>query len=202
VRPTPPALLLYTAELLHLLLHLPSDAEEWPACEEMVAAPFMLHDDAARAIHALPAPTAKPRLPPGLRLSQEDEEQLVSNYIGALLELNLTLPPDPKAKSTPASLEESGKDLAIGWDEGVLLPGVDSKLSAAAEVSRILAQSSECQRWNAALALYILGVDLGAVFKDAFDGCMARWRKKKEQAKVLLAQDVLHRSQKTLKGKF
>ncbi|CAE7268083.1 Dnaaf5, partial [Symbiodinium pilosum] len=35
VRPTPPALLLYTAELLHLLLHLPADAEDMEASVEM-----------------------------------------------------------------------------------------------------------------------------------------------------------------------
>ncbi|CAE7949620.1 unnamed protein product, partial [Symbiodinium sp. KB8] len=167
---------------------------------EMASSPFQLLDDAARAIHALPVPKTRPRLPPGLRISREEEEQLVSNYIGALLELNLTLPPDPKAKSAPATLEESGKDLALGWDEALLLPGAEPKTSAAAEVSRVLAQSSECQRWNAAYALYLLGVDLGGIFKESFETCVARWRKKKEQGKVLLAQDVLQRSQKTLRS--
>ncbi|CAE7369832.1 unnamed protein product, partial [Symbiodinium microadriaticum] len=150
---------------------------------EMASSPFQLLDDAARAIHALPVPKTRPRLPPGLRISREEEEQLVSNYIGALLELNLTLPPDPKAKSAPATLEESGKDLALGWDEALLLPGAEPKTSAAAEVSRVLAQSSECQRWNAAYALYLLGVDLGGIFKESFETCVARWRKKKEQGK-------------------
>jgi len=200
VRPTPPALLLYTAELLHLLLHLPADAEEADASAEMASSPFQLLDDAARAIHALPVPKTQPRLPLGLRISREEEEQLVSNYIGALLELNLTLPPDPKAKSAPATLEESGKDLALGWDEALLSPGDEPKTSAAAEVSRVLAQSSECQRWNAAYALYVLGVDLGAIFKESFETCVARWRKRKEQGKVLLAQDVLQRSQKSLRS--
>eukprot|EP00439_Symbiodinium_sp_Y106_P060851 s954_g9.t1 len=167
---------------------------------EMASSPFQLLDDAARAIHALPVPKTQPRLPLGLRISREEEEQLVSNYIGALLELNLTLPPDPKAKSAPATLEESGKDLALGWDEALLSPGDEPKTSAAAEVSRVLAQSSECQRWNAAYALYVLGVDLGAIFKESFETCVARWRKRKEQGKVLLAQDVLQRSQKSLRS--
>ncbi|OLQ04761.1 hypothetical protein AK812_SmicGene12141 [Symbiodinium microadriaticum] len=177
-----------------------------PCAAEMASSPFQLLDDAARAIHALPVPKTRPRLPPGLRISREEEEQLVSNYIGPGL---CGWPPAPavflrgargEAKSAPATLEESGKDLALGWDEALLLPGAEPKTSAAAEVSRVLAQSSECQRWNAAYALYLLGVDLGGIFKESFETCVARWRKKKEQGKVLLAQDVLQRSQKTLRS--
>eukprot|EP00440_Ansanella_granifera_P075129 gb/GFBE01081535.1/.p1 GENE.gb/GFBE01081535.1/~~gb/GFBE01081535.1/.p1 ORF type:complete len:1342 (+),score=336.29 gb/GFBE01081535.1/:1-4026(+) len=201
VRPSPPGLIIYAAEILHLLLHVEQ--------VEAAASAFRLLDDAARAIHQLPVPKSKPCLPQGMRLSTEEEEQLVANFIGAMLELNLTLPPDPQAKHAPASLDQGSGDIVLGWDDS-LLPassGDDGRIAAAssressavpAEVTRLLAQSSECQRWNAALALYTLGVDLSEVFQDAFHANIARWKKRKEQAKVLLAQDVLQRGKKTL----
>ncbi|CAJ1393887.1 unnamed protein product [Effrenium voratum] len=104
-----------------------------------------------------------------------------------MLQLNLTLPPDPKAKHAPASLEESAGDIILG--DG----------SQVSEVPRLLAQSTECLRWNAALALYILGMDLAQLMQESFDACITRWKKRKEQAKVLLAQDLLQRSRKAPK---
>jgi len=206
VRPSPPGLVIYAAELLHLLLHLPEATGEEKATT--AATPFRLLDDAARAIHQLPVPASKPRLPAGVRLSKEEEEQLVAKYIGALIDLNLTLPPDPQAKHAPASLDETSGDIVLGWDAAMEADGKGSgaglSMTAAAaaavpsEVSRLLAQSVECQRWNAALALYILGVDLCEVFQDAFHANVARWKKSKEQAKVLIAMDVLQRGKKTL----
>eukprot|EP00930_Biecheleria_cincta_P035012 TRINITY_DN24122_c0_g1_i1.p1 TRINITY_DN24122_c0_g1~~TRINITY_DN24122_c0_g1_i1.p1 ORF type:complete len:1374 (-),score=210.11 TRINITY_DN24122_c0_g1_i1:86-4207(-) len=214
VKPTPPGMLLYAAELLHVLFNLPHDSDSDQESRQAVAvasSPFKLLDDAARAIHHLPAPPSRPRLPRGLRLSMVEEEQLVADYIQALLDLNLTLPPDPNAKYTPASMDEGAGDIILGWDDS--LPSSTSSSSSSdapkedssrcktglpAEVSRLLAQSPECQRWNAALALYIFGVDLAATLKDAFDRNIMKWRKRKEQAKLLLAQDVLLRSAKAL----
>ncbi|CAJ1418764.1 unnamed protein product [Effrenium voratum] len=72
-----------------------------------------------------------------------------------MLQLNLTLPPDPKAKHAPASLEESAGDIILG--DG----------SQVSEVPRLLAQSTECLRWNAALALYILGMDLAQLMQES-----------------------------------
>ncbi|CAK9012314.1 Dynein axonemal assembly factor 5 (HEAT repeat-containing protein 2) [Durusdinium trenchii] len=180
VKPTPPELLLYAAEFLHLLLHLADESEDEDGLASLP--PFRLVDDAARAIHGLSAPSSPSRLPHGLRLSVQEEEKLVTDFIGAMLQLNLSLPPDPKAKFAPASLEDSAKD--------VLLGGAPTR----SEVPRVLSQSADCLRWNAALALYVLGMDLAPLFKDAFQSCMARWQKRKEQAKVLLAQDVLQRA--------
>jgi len=190
VKPTPPELLLYAAEFLHLLLHL---KETEPSEEAVQQTPFKLLDDAARAIHQV-KPEKSPSLPSGFRLSRAEEEQLVSDFIGAMLQLNLSLPPDPKAKFAPASLEDSAKDVILGWDACMEPGGVTSSSSKTSEVPRVLSQSSECLRWNAALALYILGMDFSQLFQDAFESCIARWRKKQEQGKVLLAQDVLHRS--------
>ena len=79
-----------------------------------------------------------------------------------MLQLNLSLPPDPKAKFAPATLEDSAKDVCLGWDASWAPEGPESQGS---EVSRVLAQSPECLRWNAALALYTLGMDLGQLFK-------------------------------------
>lgn len=191
VKPTPPELLLYAAEFLHLLLHLKEPAEEEQA-GPLRSAPFKLLDDAARAIHQV-KPDKSPSLPSGFRPSRAEEEQLVSDFIGAMLQLNLSLPPDPKAKFAPASLEDSAKDVILGWDAS-MEPGTKSSSSTISEVPRVLSQSSECLRWNAALALYIVGMDLSQLFQDAFESCIARWRKRQEQGKVLLAQDVLHRS--------
>eukprot|EP00913_Durusdinium_trenchii_P003936 g3645.t1 len=156
--------------------------------EQASLPPFRLVDDAARAIHGLSAPSSPSRLPHGLRLSVQEEElfargeKLVTDFIGAMLQLNLSLPPDPKAKFAPASLEDSAKDVLLGGRRGA---------PTRSEVPRVLSQSADCLRWNAALALYVLGMDLAPLFKDAFQSCMARWQKRKEQAKVLLAQDVL-----------
>eukprot|EP00435_Cladocopium_sp_Y103_P052559 s705_g16.t1 len=81
-------------------------------------APFKLLDDAARAIHQV-KPFGSPSLPSGFRPSRADEEQLVSDFIGAMLQLNLSLPPDPKAKFAPASLEDSAKEVILGWDSSM-----------------------------------------------------------------------------------
>ncbi|CAE8619401.1 unnamed protein product [Polarella glacialis] len=187
VRPTPPVLLVYAAELLHILLHLPgqqSTQQEVAAAASTAASPFRLLDDAARAIHQLPAPASSPRLPPGLILSEDEEDRLVTSFVTALIDLNLSLPPDPQAKHAPATLDETG-DILIGWDESLAAAVTDTDGSsgiicrdsscasaggAAAiplEVSRLLAQSQECVRWNSALALYVLGVDLTATCQDS-----------------------------------
>jgi len=211
VRPTPASLHVYVAELLHLLLHLPQEADNEQQAQQAVqtaSTPFRLLDDAAQAIHKLPCPAATPRLPPGVRLSADEEEQLIAGFIGSLIDLNLTLPPDPNAKHAPASLDESAGDIVMGWDASLDKSDAGSTLAVAtvpgaavpAEVSRLLAQSPECQRWNAALALYILGIDLVAVFEAAFHANIAKWQKSKAQAKVLIAKDVLQRGQAALKA--
>lgn len=194
VRPTPPALFIYAANLLHLLLHLPNgDSEALPPA-------FTLLDDPANVIHKLPAPPGAPHLPPGLELRPEESEALVSDFVAALLNLNLTLPPDPKAKSTPASLDTAPGEIVLGWDS--LL---DSKSSSAfasgpcvSEVPRLLVQSQECLRWNAALALYILGLDLTVVCPVGFQRAMTKWQKRQEQAKALIAADLLARAKRVL----
>lgn len=193
IKPTPSYMTLYAAELLRLLLRsVPAAAAREP---------FRLLDDAARAIHHLSAPLSPAELP--LVLTPEEREALASDFIAALVDLNLSLPPDPNAKHAPASLDGAGSgDIALGWEKELLPEGASaaapSSSAVPAEVSRVLAQSAECLGWNAALSMYSLGLDLSVVCRDGFQQAIARWRRRKEQAKVLIAADVLDRARKLL----
>merc|ERR1719310_772382 len=206
VRPTPSSLSLYAAEILHLLMHQEPGA---------IPAAFCLQDDAARAIHRLAVPSSRPILP--LDMEAEERETFVSEFVQTLVDLNLTLPPDPDAKHEPVTL---GDDIVLGWDRSLaaLCPdAVGDAVSAAsnitteskaggvpmgmlgaalpAEISRLLAQSTECLRWNAALSLYQLGVDLSVTCQDGFKRCLLRWQKQQSQGKQLIAKDLLHRAE-------
>jgi hypothetical protein len=180
-----------------------------------IPAAFCLQDDAARAIHRLTVPSSKPILP--LSLEAEERETLVSEFVQTLVDLNLTLPPDPDAKHEPVSL---GDDIVLGWDRNLaaLCPdavgdavsaaanlttnskagGTSTGIGAAAlpgEVSRVLAQTTECLRWNAALALYTLGVDFSVTCQDGFRRCLLRFQKQQSQGKSLIAKDLLYRAE-------
>ncbi|CAK0824571.1 unnamed protein product [Prorocentrum cordatum] len=84
VKPTPVFLTMYAAELLHVMMHQGSTV---PA--------FHLRDDAARAICELWAPASSPCLPGTWQA--DEKEELAVNFVGALIDLNLSLPPDPEA---------------------------------------------------------------------------------------------------------
>lgn len=204
VRPTPPSLLIYASELLFLLLHLPTRESARDRLQADAASSFCLVDDAERAIHHLSAPSSTPCLPDGISLSPDEEDELVTNYVTCLIDLNLTLPPDPQAKNVPATLDTASSDISIGWDES-LRDSESSRSDATcksnksspaipADVSRLLGQSHDCLRWNAALALYKLGLDFAVVFPDGFRRSNAKWLKRKEPAKVIIAKDVVDRS--------
>jgi len=220
VKPIGPEICIYAAELLHLL------------CNQISIAPaFRLQDDAARAIYNLRVPDCTPVLP--LELAPEERETLVSEFVTTLVDLNLTLPPDPEAKHEPVTVGHSGDasgqggdDIVLGWDRALSRLTADGGIddddvtevgfsaasssrqqqqsSAAAapgaaaaipgEVARLLVQSPECLRWNAALALYTLGVDLSVVCQDGFTRSLEKWRKRREQARILIAGDLLRRA--------
>jgi len=209
VKPTPAYMVLYASEIIRLLLHLNAGIARTPR-------PFCLVDDAAQAIHHLDPPACTPQLP--LDLNAEQREALVMDFVGALVDLNLTLPPDPHAKHAPANLDgaHSG-DIILGWEDclkhqedgcsdflhtsttatgnahcaasGSAVPG---------EVLRVLSQSPECLGWNAALNMYALGVDLSVVCKDGFQSGLVKWRRRKEQARVLIAADLIDRAKRIL----
>jgi len=204
VKPTPASIVIYAAELLHLLLHrAPGGA----------LPPFTLRDDAARAIHQLVMPASSPSLP--LTLGAEERDTLTGDFIATLIGLNLTLPPDPQAKHAPTLLsDEPGGEVLIGWEEELAScrqtphpdgggePCTKATRGSAVpqEVSRLLSQSLECQRWNAALALYVLGADLCVVCGDGFRRNLGTWRRRGEQAKILIAHDLLTRGQRAFDG--
>mmetsp|Transcript_52749 Transcript_52749/g.112873 ORF Transcript_52749/g.112873 Transcript_52749/m.112873 type:complete len:1279 (-) Transcript_52749:88-3924(-) len=188
VKPTPAFMLLYGSELLRVLFHqVPGASPE----------PFQLLDDAARAIHQIAAPATAPRL--AFALEAAEGEALAGDFISALIGLNLTLPPDPQAKYAPASLDEAADAVILGWDEALASAPADASRAAVPhEVTRLLAQSSDCLRWNAALSLYMLGVDLSVVCQEGFQSKMMTWRQRKEQSRLLIASDLLDRSKRIL----
>lgn len=206
VKPTPSYMVLYAAEIIRVLLHRTARPSSVPAN-------FQLLDDAARAIHCVSAPASAPSLPDGL--DAEQREALAGAFVGALIDLNLSLPPDPNAKHAPATIASSGggsAQIILGWDEALdAAPGFDvseppAQVQAAprsptgipSEVFRILDQSLDCMGWNAALAMYLLGLDLYVVCKDGFQQFIVKSKRRKEQARVLIATDLLERSRKTL----
>mmetsp|Transcript_14444 Transcript_14444/g.45397 ORF Transcript_14444/g.45397 Transcript_14444/m.45397 type:complete len:330 (+) Transcript_14444:1358-2347(+) len=199
VKPTPAHAVLYAAEILRLLLR---------QAPQAAALPFRLQDDAARAIHQLPVPGRLQGLP--FELEVAEREALAGDFVSTLVGLNLTLPPDPQAKHAPATLDDSSKDILLGWDDA--LPahegGAEPSASGASaravavppEVARLLVQSSECLRWNAALALYVLGVDLSVVCQEGFQRSLIRFRQRKEQARILITLDLLERARRVLEA--
>mmetsp|Transcript_11879 Transcript_11879/g.27044 ORF Transcript_11879/g.27044 Transcript_11879/m.27044 type:complete len:1302 (-) Transcript_11879:50-3955(-) len=185
VKPTSAALLAYAGELLSLLL----------LQDPAASIPFVLRDDAPRAIHEVSAPTEAIALP--LDMAAEEQENLVASYMSALFTLNLSLPPDPEAKNTPVTVaKEGGQDIVLGWDEALSSSGLSGARTSGSggEVPRFLAQSLDCQRWNAALVLYRLGVHLSVICRDALDKHCLRWQRRKELAKVVIAKDLLHKA--------
>lgn len=201
VKPTPASLLLYSVEIMHLLCHpVPG---KWPR-------PFQLRDDANRMI--LHPPASPLAANPPLSMTEEESERLATDFIGALVDLNLTLPPDPDAKHVPTTLAEGESDeVLLGWDVALEQQGgsdFDIQASASSgrreaavprEVTRVLAQTPECLKWNAAYALYIFGVDLAELCKDGLQAALVKWRRRNEQAKVLICMDVLARASRALK---
>lgn len=201
VRPTPAQLTLYAAEILHLLHHTSSIA---------AAPPFRLRDDAAKSITQLQAPISTPVW--DFELKADDCDTLATDFITTLIDLNLTLPPDPEAKHAPTTLSEStDDDIQLGFmaeEFANIASSTGSRKAAPSrsagvvprEVARLLSQTEECLRWNAALALYVLGLDLVAVCSDGLTRSLAKWRRRGEQAKILVCNDLLTRASRLQKA--
>jgi len=54
---------------------------------------------------------------------------------------------------------------------------------------------------NAALALYCCACDMSVVYAQSFQKALAFWQKRREQGKVLVTQDILKRTVKSV-GSF
>jgi len=189
VKPTPAFLVIYGAQLLSLLLH--RDRKDLPA--------FRLRDDAARAIHDLCMPASPASLP--APLSPVDSEVVVNDFTDTLMKLNLTLPPDPEARHAPTTLaEDGGEEIVLGWHPALEHDGtsvIEDGAVVPREVTRVLSQSVECLRWNAALGMYALGLDLCVVCRDGFARCIDKWRRRKEQARILIVSDMLMKAKRS-----
>jgi hypothetical protein len=189
VRPTPATLTLYAAELLHLLNHL-HDPEQVP--------PFRLRDDAEKAISRLCAPSSQAKWT--FELTAEEHDNLTLDLLTTLVDLNLTLPPDPNAKHAPITLSDALDDnIMLGQAEDATQKSTKpldrrSTMPIPREVIRLLSQSLECSRWNAALALYTLGIDLVEHCSVGLMRNMLKWQRRGEQAKVLVCSDLVKRS--------
>lgn len=202
VRPTPPQLTIYAAELMHLLHHTAGSCN---------LEPFRLRDDAAQAITQLHKPESSPAW--GFDLSAADCNTLASDFISTLIDLNLNLPPDPEAKHAPTTLSDAGDDkVLLGCSEDAdgqaMTLGVRRSAAAGAaagvvprEVTRIINQSEECLRWNAALAMYTLGIDFAAVgvCNDSMQRCCVMWQRQGAQAKTMVCLDLLSRASRAPK---
>merc|ERR1719313_2191785 len=140
------------------------------------------------------APTSSPQW--SFELQADERESLASDFMTTLIDLNLTLPPDPQAKHVPTTLSDATDDkILLGCMEDADGAAAFTKKVASAknaagvvprEVTRVLSQTPECLRWNAALALYILGLDLVAVCSSGLQRSLAKWQRRGEQAKILV----------------
>jgi len=194
VKPTPPSLVLYAAVLLRLLLRQGSSN---------LPAPFKLRDDAARAIHEICAPQDVPTLP--FAMEPNECEALVEGWMSALMELNLSLPPDPAQLNAPGFSEETHDAIVVGGEYFSGAADADAANSPTtttvpAEVSHIMHQSVEHLRWNAALALYELGGELSYLCPEAFQACIFRYKRRKEQGRLLVIGDVMERAKRKPKS--
>jgi len=180
---------------------------------------FVLRDDAAKGILELECREQVPY--PTFTLEEKESENAVIGLINAMMELNLSLPPNPNMKNIPTTLGESHEGaLMLGWDGGLTgdcvdsLEGLDDSANSRPppatssgkdwiprEVARVLQQGDECLRWNAALALYCSACDMSVVYSQSFQKALDFWKKRREMGKVLVTQDILKRTVKSV-GSF
>eukprot|EP00746_Dinoflagellata_sp_MGD_P148996 gnl/MRDRNA2_/MRDRNA2_81112_c0_seq1.p1 gnl/MRDRNA2_/MRDRNA2_81112_c0~~gnl/MRDRNA2_/MRDRNA2_81112_c0_seq1.p1 ORF type:complete len:1338 (-),score=253.26 gnl/MRDRNA2_/MRDRNA2_81112_c0_seq1:78-4091(-) len=208
VRPTGPALMMYVCSLARLFFHRRGELPPF----------FVLRDDAAKGILDLQGRDQVPY--PNFELDEKETENVVMGLVNAIMELNLSLPPNPGMKNIPTTLGESHEGaILLGWDGGLtgsvgsldgLDDGSESCPSSATssgkdwiprEVARVLQQSMDCLKWNAALALYCCAIDMSVVYAQSFQKGLAFWQKRREQGKVLVTQDILKRTVKSV-GNF
>merc|ERR1719460_3304054 len=181
VRSLPPAVAMYMGSLLRHTV-----AAKWRGTTT-------LRDDAPRAIAQIDlsrTPVSRLR---GEAWEDGQESAALEKTIGALLELNLVLPP-PDAEAVNVPMKESG--LALGAVEG---SGVIPQ-----EVEKLLDESSEALRWNAAFVLYELAIELVRQFTGYAAQLDKKWNEEGMQARTMLLDDITKRGfhQQREKTKF
>lgn len=171
VRNLPPRVAMYVAVCLRKFLA-PKDKSD-----------FQVVDDAPREMARLnktKTPVSRLRI----ELSADEKVAAVENFMHALLLLNLTLPPDPNSRNVPTNLDEP-ITLGLHHPSTGILP---------AEVERVFKLNDECARWNAALALYHLGVDVCKQMTSEFVTLATQWDKEGLQQRATVADDLVRRA--------
>jgi hypothetical protein len=170
VRSVPPVVAMYLGTLLRHTV-----AAKWRGATT-------LRDDAPRAIAQIDlsrTPVSRLR---GQPWESGTETAALEKTIGALLELNLVLPPpDQEAVNVPT--KASG--LTLGAVEG---SGVIPQ-----EVEKLLDENADALRWNAALVLYELGVELVRQFTSHAAMLDRQWNEDGMQARLFLLDDITKR---------
>jgi hypothetical protein len=170
VRNVPPVVSMYMGTLLRHTV-----AAKWRGTTT-------LRDDAQRAIAQIDlsrTPVSRLR---GEPWEDGQETAALEKTIGALLELNLVLPPpDQEAVNVPT--KASG--LALGAVEG---SGVIPH-----EVEKLLDENTDALRWNAALVLYELAIELVRQFTPYAAKLDRKWNEEGMQARNMLLDDITKR---------
>lgn len=142
-----------------------------------------MRDDAPRTIARIDMKrTAVSRLR-GAAWPAEEQRRALESTVGALLELNLILPPDPEARNVPA--QSTGQQLGVAADGTGLF---------SAEVDKIIGESDEALRWNAALVLTELACELVRQFTVPAIELHRDWGEAGMHGRVFLLDDILRRS--------
>jgi hypothetical protein len=181
VRSLPPSVAMYMGTLLRHTV-----AAKWRGTTT-------LRDDAQRAIAQIDlsrTPVSRLR---GKPWEEGRESAALEKTIGALLELNLVLPPpDQEAVNVPT--KASGLTLGAVEGNGVIPH----------EVEKLLDENSEALRWNAAFVLYELAIELVRQFTAQAAKLDRKWNEEGMQARNMLLDDITKRGfhQQREKTKF
>lgn len=180
-RPTPPAITLLGLEGILLCLH------------KTLPQPTKLTEDAQRQVFAFSLPVQN-------LVALENGERLGERCVLTLMELNVQLPADPYGPLTSLCDQDDvvflGHDFGLSanldvdeLDECVIAHGKNPMH----ETQRLLAQSEECLKWNAALLLYKLGLMGAKLWPQNFMASMSQWKQKSKEARYLIAEDIFRR---------
>jgi len=141
-----------------------------------------LRDDAPRALAQIDlsrTPVSRLR---GQPWEEGAESAALEKTIGALLELNLVLPPpDQEAVNVPT--KASGLTLGAVEGSGVIPH----------EVEKLLDENADALRWNAAFVLYELAIELVRQFTPQAAMLDRKWNEEGMQARNMLLDDITKR---------
>jgi hypothetical protein len=181
VRSLPPVVAMYLGTLLRHTV-----AAKWRGTTT-------LRDDAQRALAQIDlsrTPVSRLR---GKPWEDGQEAATLEKTIGALLELNLVLPP-PEKEAVNVPTKTSGLTLGVVEGSGIIPQ----------EVDKLLDESADALRWNAAFVLYELAIELVRQFTGHAAMLDRKWNEEGMQARLFLLDDITKRGfhQQREKTKF